>query len=76
MSIAKNTKRRKRACPAGRHSWARSAALDAARAALACIGLAGFAFVVWQTPGSLRPWIVLDRRFGLSAMCWKIMKVP
>jgi hypothetical protein len=55
-----------------------AAALDAAGAALGCIGLAGFALVVWQLQVPHAPWIVLCGAgllwLGVSALCWRIFK--
>jgi hypothetical protein len=56
-----------------------AAALDAAGAVLGCIGLAGFALVVWRFVGSYETWIVLGGAgllwLGISALCWKILKI-
>jgi hypothetical protein len=56
-----------------------AAALDAAGAASGCIGLAGFAFVVWQLLVSYDEWIVLGGAailwLGVSGLCWRILKV-
>jgi hypothetical protein len=56
-----------------------AAALDAAGAALGCIGLAGFALVVWQLLGAYETWIVLGGAgllwMGISGLCWRILKL-
>jgi hypothetical protein len=56
-----------------------AAALDAAGAALGCIGLAGFALVVWQLLVPYGPWMVLAGAsllwLGVSGICWRIIKV-
>jgi len=56
-----------------------AAALDAVGAALGCIGLAGFALLVWQLLILYDPWIVLGGAailwLGVSGLCWKIRKV-
>jgi len=56
-----------------------AAALDAAGAALGCLGLAGFAFVVWQFQVSFEPWVVLGGAgllwLGVSGLCWRIWKL-
>jgi hypothetical protein len=73
------TQKKKKAGLPGVIRGREAAALDAAGAALGSIGLAGFAFVVWQLLVPYGPWIVLGAAsllwFGLSAMCWKILKV-
>jgi len=55
------------------------AALDAAGAALGCLGLAGFALVVWQLLGAYETWIVLGGAgllwLGISGLCWRILKL-
>jgi hypothetical protein len=55
-----------------------AAALDAAGTTLGCIGLAGFALVVWQLLGSYQNWIVLGGAgllwLGISELCWRILK--
>ena len=57
----------------------KAAALDAAGAALGCIGLAGFALVVWQLLESHETWIVLSGAgllwLGISGLCWRILKL-
>ena len=59
--------------------WFPYRALDAAGAALGCIGLAGFALVVWQLLGSHETWIVLGGAgllwLGISGLCWRILKL-
>ncbi len=56
-----------------------AAALDAAGAATGCIGLAGFALLVWQliVPGDT--WAVLGGAgvlwLGISGSCWRILKL-
>lgn len=56
-----------------------AAALDAAGAALGCIGLAGFALVVWQLLGAYETWIVLCGAgllwLGISGLYWRILKL-
>jgi hypothetical protein len=56
-----------------------AAALDAAGAALGCIGLAGFATVVWQLLVPYEPSIVLGGAgllwLGVSGLCWRILRV-
>ncbi len=56
-----------------------AAALDAAGAALGCIGLAGFALVVWQLLGAYETWIVLGGAgllwMGISGLGWRILKL-
>jgi len=56
-----------------------AAALEAAGAALGCIGLAGFAFVVWQLVGVYETWIVFGGAgllwLGISGLCWRILKL-
>ena len=49
------TQKKNRARLQGAMRGREAAALDAAGAALGCIGLAGFALVVWQLLGPLRP---------------------
>ena len=54
-----------------------AAALDAAGAALGCIGLAGFALVVWQLLGSYDTWLVLGGAavlwLGVSGVLWQLL---
>jgi len=45
-----------------------AAALDAAGAAIGCIGLAGFAVIVWQFLALSQPWIVL----GAAGLLWLV----
>ena len=56
-----------------------AAALDAAGAALGCIGLAGFALVVWQLLVPCETWLVLGAAgllwLGSSVLCWRIQKL-
>ena len=56
-----------------------AAALDAAGAALGCIGLAGFALVVWQLLGVYEAWFVLGGAgllwLGISGLGWRILKL-
>jgi hypothetical protein len=55
-----------------------AAALDAAGAAIGCIGLAGFALIVWQFLALSQTWIVLGVAGLLwlvtSGLCWRIWK--
>jgi len=55
-----------------------AAALDAAGAAIGCIGLAGFALIVWQFLALSQPWIVLGAAGLLwlvsSGLGWRILK--
>jgi len=55
-----------------------AAALDAAGAAIGCIGLAGFAVIVWQFLALSQPWIVLGAAGLLwlvsSGLGWRILK--
>jgi hypothetical protein len=55
-----------------------AAALDAAGAAIGCIGLAGFAVIVWQFLALGQPWIVLGAAGLLwlvsSGLGWRILK--
>ena len=55
-----------------------AAALDAAGAALGCVGLVGFALVVWQLQVPYEPWVVLGGAgllwVGISGLCWKTWK--
>ena len=48
-------------------------------AALGCIGLSGFALVVWQLLGSHETWIVFGGAgllwLGISWLCWRILKL-
>jgi len=73
------TQKKKRAGLQGIIRGREAAALDAAGAALGCIGLAGFALVVWQFLVPYGPWIVLGGAsllwFGVSGLCWRILKV-
>ena len=52
-----------------------AAALDAVGSALGCLGLVGFAFVVWQFLGAHETWIVLGTAgllwLGISGLCWR-----
>jgi hypothetical protein len=56
-----------------------AAALDAAGAALGCVGLAGFALVVWHFVDRYDPWLVLGGAgilwLGVSGLCWRFLKV-
>ena len=55
-----------------------AAALDAAGAAIGCIGLAGFALIVWQFLALGQTWIVLGAAGLLwlvsSGLGWRILK--
>ena len=55
-----------------------AAALDAAGAAIGCIGLAGFALIVWQFLAIAQTWLVLGGAGLLwlvsSALCWRIRR--
>jgi hypothetical protein len=57
----------------------KAAALDAAGAALGCIGLTGFALAVWQLLGTHETWMVLGSAgllwLGISGLCWRILKL-
>src|SRR5689334_8855039 len=56
-----------------------AAALDAAGAAVGCIGLAGFALVVWLFLVPYETWIVFGCAallwLGSSGLCWRIQKL-
>ena len=56
-----------------------AAALDAVGSALGCIGLVGFALVVWQFLGASETWIVLGTAgllwLVISGLCWTILKL-
>jgi hypothetical protein len=56
-----------------------AAALDAVGSALGCIGLVGFALVVWQFLGANETWIVLGTAgllwLVISGLCWRILKL-
>jgi hypothetical protein len=56
-----------------------AAALDAVGSALGCIGLVGFALVVWQFLGASETWIVLGTAgllwLGIPGLCWRILKL-
>jgi hypothetical protein len=73
------TQKKKRAGLQGVIRGREAAALDAAGAALGCIGLAGFALVVWQLLVPYGPWMVLAGAsllwLGVSGICWRILKV-
>lgn len=65
---------------AGLHGAVRgreAAALDAEGAALGCIGLAGFALIVWQLLVPYETWMVLGAAgllwLGISGLCWRIL---
>jgi len=78
--VEKHEKQRKnRAGLQGPMRGREAAALEAAGAALGCIGLAGFAFVVWQLVGVYETWIVLGGAgllwLGISGLCWRILKL-
>jgi hypothetical protein len=76
--VEKHEKKKNRAGLQGAVRGREAAALDAAGAALGCIGLAGFALVVWQLLGSHETWIVLGGAgllwLGVSGLCWRILK--
>jgi hypothetical protein len=78
--VEKHEKQRKKC--AGLHGVVRgreAAALDAAGAALGCIGLAGFALVVCQLLILYEPWMVLGGAsllwLGVSGLCWRYLRV-
>jgi hypothetical protein len=72
------TQKKKRAGLQGVIRGREAAALDAAGAALGCIGLAGFATVVWQLLVPYEPWIGLGGAsllwLGVSGLCWRILR--
>src|SRR6267142_3935959 len=71
--------KKKRAGVSGIVRGREAAALDAAGAALGCIGLAGFATVVLQLLVPYEPWLVLAGAgllwLGISGLCWRIRRV-
>jgi hypothetical protein len=56
-----------------------AAALDAAGAAVGCVGLVGFTLLVWQLLISGETWAVLGSAgalwFGISGLCWRVLKL-
>ena len=78
--VEKHEKEKKKR--AGLHGVVRgreAAALDAAGAALGCVGLVGFALVVWQLQVPYEPWVVLGGAsllwLGVSGLCWRYLRV-
>jgi hypothetical protein len=77
--VEKHEKEKKaRAGLPGAERGRKAAAIDAAGAALGCIGLVGFALVVWQLLGSHETSMVLGGAgllwLGISGLGWKILK--
>jgi hypothetical protein len=69
--------KKKRAGLQGTVRGREAAALDAAGAALGCIGLAGFALAVWQLLVPYETWLVLGGAallwLGISGLLWQVL---